>query len=552
MDNFKKYLESKKLKGRSIITIPSCIVSLMKTLEFKDFKEFIKHRDKVKELLQGDRFSPSSTNTYAQAVKYLIRFIEPEDKDTVKFYSSIGAKAMAAHKSLLNPNRQVRPRGVRANEAIKHFEETVDMIKQNQEKGKTIYTEFNPKMKLIPRINIHQSAIPSQHLDLFTRIDELTKVMKANNGQDIQDSTKELYNGIIKRFIERYNYDRGFKGKADLNFVVHDIDKVIAWLDKQPIHSRKQYESVIIKYLPLTSVSDDEKHKAYERYTAWLKNQDPNPGRYKEFYGEDLTTGKKNVKYTWPLLVKNVDHIIKHLNPTPIQKMFMLLFTRVPPRRSKDYSLMVISDKDDGITNTYNPKTHQFHFNQYKNSPKSGPQTNDIESKELINSLNNFVSKNPNNKYLFEKNGRALLKDDIQKILRDNIGKRFGIPFGVNAVRHLFATYIFKNKSPQQIERIARQMGTSSKMLNLHYIDIKDNPDEFDEEENVIDLTQDDDVPDLSKMFMTKQEQKAEKQREVRKTEKGKIQMKADNAKRKEAKNEWQRNRRAALKAQQA
>ena len=56
--------------------------------------------------------------------------------------------------------------------------------------------------------------------------------------------------------------------------------------------------------------------------------------------------------------------------------------------------------------------------------------------------------------------------------------------FGIQAIRHMFATYIMieNKRSPRAYEAFARKMGTSVAMLNNNYVQI-DN-DDMDNEED--------------------------------------------------------------------
>jgi hypothetical protein len=68
-----------------------------------------------------------------------------------------------------------------------------------------------------------------------------------------------------------------------------------------------------------------------------------------------------------------------------------------------------------------------------------------------------------------------MTKDQIQHLLRVEIGNFYGIPFVMNALRHLFASHIFAIRThPRDMADTAKQMGTSIQMLNTNYIDVKD------------------------------------------------------------------------------
>ena len=547
MDQFKRYLiTNTKLSGRSLVTVPSGIRTVLKKLETDDFHALIDKKEQIKDILLGNSYSPATSNSYAMSIKHGIRFLnigKEKESEIERFYSDISNLSTSAFKNAKNPNRQIKPRGVRTGVALEDYQKALQAVKQIALEDRHV-PEYMPSKKRVPRVNIPDTAIPDQNLDIFQKINTFKKGLLSNKGEPIQDSSKELYAGNIKLVIERYNRHRDFKGKANLDFTIREVQKVIDWLDSLPITTRKAFETAIVKFLSLANGTVEEKQKAYEQYTEWLKQQEKHPTskRKKEFRGFDYSTGQENVVFDWKTLQKNVDYLIKNdkkLND--MQKMFILLFTKIEPRRSKDYTSMIVSNNDDKIHNIYKKNTKQFIFNSYKNMHKTGPQTIDIKNESLIKSLNAYIEKHKKNAFLFEKNGKPLTKDNVQKLLRDDIGKRFKIPFGINAIRHMFATYLHEFKHPRDLDDYARKMGTSVEMLRLHYIDTDEK--EMNESEN-----EQEEEEDLSKVFETKPEkiarQKSESQKRIRSTPKGKDQMKKDNARRKDAKNAWARNKR--------
>ena len=202
-----------------------------------------------------------------------------------------------------------------------------------------------------------------------------------------------------------------------------------------------------------------------------------------------------HVDYTWDLLKRNVSYIkqnfSEHLNDE--QLLLIDIFTIHPPRRSKDYSHMVVlKEKDrqkiDLFHNAFVYDTKKFVF---KNS--NTVQEVNIDE-ELFDSITAYLQKRYELErgkgdlfQFFEK--RCLLpsidyadrfkftKQDryderkIRSVLSDEIGKRFNIPFGINALRHLYGSHLLLYMSPQEWVHRAYQMGTSVLMLASHYMD---------------------------------------------------------------------------------
>jgi hypothetical protein len=78
------------------------------------------------------------------------------------------------------------------------------------------------------------------------------------------------------------------------------------------------------------------------------------------------------------------------------------------------------------------------------------------------------------------RNGEGLDKKDIENIMRDEIGKKYDLPTGTRALRHLFGSAIVVDRpvNPWKLEWYATQMGTLTKELSNHYADCKEHKSE--------------------------------------------------------------------------
>ena len=59
--------------------------------------------------------------------------------------------------------------------------------------------------------------------------------------------------------------------------------------------------------------------------------------------------------------------------------------------------------------------------------------------------------------------------------MRDEIGKKYGIPSGIRRLRHLFTSYVVVEKqvNPRDLQDIAYKMGTSDTVMIRNYADFK-------------------------------------------------------------------------------
>jgi hypothetical protein len=337
---------------------------------------------------------------------------------------------------------------------------------------------------------IPAAVLPDDLRDIYQKVEYYVRnVMRTKKGGPLQDTSIKQYLSNIRAVMRKFKsmFPELCNDPMDLDFTVLYPEKVIELFDAQKsVYVRKPYETAVTKFLPLANGTDEERRDVWIKYNTWLTTtQERNPApRFKVFYGQNHMTEEENVEYDWTLLLQTVDFIFEHVEPDHLRRMFMLLFTKVPPRRSRDYAHMLVDVPDDKKHNILDFKRKEFIFNSYKNSEKLGPQTIKIKSEPLLKELKTYRDKNPG-KYLFERNGKPMTKDQIQYFLRVEIGDYYGIPFGINALRHLFASHIFAIRThPREMNGIAKDMGTSVLMLNTNYIDVKDR-DLDDEPENV-------------------------------------------------------------------
>lgn len=468
-----------KLSGTSLRTQPAAISSILKQIgsDPDNLKEIYDKRSEIKELLLGPVFAASTSNSYASACKNVIKMLklkEDEQSAALEFYSGISRIAQSAHKTMLHPDRQLKPRGMRANEALERYGVDLKSVIDAQRNPEPM--EYQNNMVS----GIPAAVLPDDLRDIYQKVEYYVRnIMRTKKGGPLQGTSIKQYLSNIRAVMRKFKvmFPELCNDPMDLDFTVLYPEKVIELFDAQKsVYVRKPYETAVTKFLPLAKGTDEERRDVWIKYNTWLTTtQERNPApRFKVFYGQDYLTGDENVEYNWPMLLQNVAFILEHMTVDPIQKMFMLLFTTVAPRRSRDYSNMLVDVPDDKKHNILDFKKKEFIFNSYKNSAKLGPQTISITSKPLLKDLKAYRDQNPG-KFLFERNGKPMTKDQIQHFLRVEIGDYYGIPFGINALRHLFASHVFAIKThPRDMQKIAESMGTSIKMLHTNYIDVKD------------------------------------------------------------------------------
>ena len=170
--------------------------------------------------------------------------------------------------------------------------------------------------------------------------------------------------------------------------------------------SSRGYETAAVTYLPLARTNDPHDRVVCKaQYNEWLTQHKllPTPGQVKD-YG-----------ITWEDAVRQMQNKIKS-SKNELHRLILSLYTDTPPRRSLDYSEMLINVPDDRETNIliFTPKVKKFIFNKYKVSEKRGAQEIDIISPALIKILDKHLKKYPNQKYPLMQNNKALNDSQIR------------------------------------------------------------------------------------------------------------------------------------------
>ena len=174
----------------------------------------------------------------------------------------------------------------------------------------------------------------------------------------------------------------------NLDFLLTDVPGVLRFLDEvdnskdgrekyQARQSSRGYETAAVTYLPLARTDDPhDRVVAKSQYNEWLTQHKllPTPGQVKYYNG-----------LTWETAVREMQKKIKS-SKNELHKLILSLYTDTPPRRSLDYTSMLINEPDDKENNLliFTPKVKKFVFNKYKTSEKKGSQEIDMISPSLI------------------------------------------------------------------------------------------------------------------------------------------------------------------------
>jgi integrase len=247
---------------------------------------------------------------------------------------------------------------------------------------------------------------------------------------------------------------------------LEDTEKILNHLHNVPPNRRKTILSALVV---LTDNTDYRKLMLDDirEYNKDIHKQEKTESQQESWIGGE------EINELWEELYKEASFLYrkKHLKISDLQAIQSLIILSllggmfIPPRRSLDYCDFYIKDinKDK---NNYIDK-NELVFNRYKTSKFYGQQRIAIP-KQLKAILTKWISVNPTNTLLFDKNLNPLTSVKLNQRLNRMFGER---NIGVNQMRHTYLTDKYKKhmEESKEIEKTTEEMGTSPNML-LTYV----------------------------------------------------------------------------------
>ena len=149
----------------------------------------------------------------------------------------------------------------------------------------------------------------------------------------------------------------------NLDFLLTDVPGVLKFLNdvddskegKEKYKARQSsrgYQTAAVTYLPLARTNDpNERVVVKDQYNTWLTQHKllPTPAQIKD-YG-----------ITWEAAVREMQRKIKS-SKNDLHRLILSLYTDTPPRRSLDYTNMLINEpnnKEDNLL-IFTPKVKKF------------------------------------------------------------------------------------------------------------------------------------------------------------------------------------------------
>ena len=267
-------------------------------------------------------------------------------------------------------------------------------------------------------------------------------------GAGLKDSSKKLNLSQLTKLNE---------GKEPSNYkFLQDTEAIEAKLEKYSTNSKRTFYIAIVSFLP-------EKNKIRKFYYDRMMdiNKASRENTEKSDKQKQNWMSQEEVKEVWsklrdeeePLLMKKK---ISEAQTKLLQSYVILsLYVMQPPRRSLDYSQMVVVPKyDENLDKAFNYlsiKDKTFYFNNYKTAGTYQTQSVPI-SEDLFQLLKKY-----------RKSG-LLLQNGIKKLTSPQItvilNKIFGKKISVSMLRNIFLSSKFSDTSKELSDNVA-DMGTS-------------------------------------------------------------------------------------------
>jgi hypothetical protein len=198
----------------------------------------------------------------------------------------------------------------------------------------------------------------------------------------------------------------------------------------------------------------DEQKMTKKEKANWVSQSDIK-NKFDSMYNDALNMLNKKVNLNYSFLNKFLLFVI-------------MSGITIPPRRSLDYSEMMIKNFDKNKDNYYSKGV--LIFQRYKTSQVYGRVEIDLKQnyKLLYELLQKWIKLNPSNYMFFSSNGEKINPSQISKY---NNSVWDGRNVSTNTYRHSYITSFFDGEMPslEQMNKLSLQMGHSV-LTQLKYI----------------------------------------------------------------------------------
>lgn len=274
-------------------------------------------------------------------------------------------------------------------------------------------------------------------------------------------SSITTYNSILTNLYKNVFGDKEIDVKK-----FNQIDKILKHLEDLPPNKRKSVLSALV------IITDNKEYREkmngdIQSYNKEISKQEKSESQEENWVSQDDIREKYNQLENEAKLIYKKQHI-KPSDLQQIQDYIILALlggVHIPVRRSKDYVDFKIKNVNKEKDNYVDDKWKELVFNSYKTAKTYGKQTLSLPPKlKLI--LKKWISVNPTDYLLFDKNGNPLTNVKLNQ----RFNKIFGKKASVNIMRHSILTEKFGEqlKKNKELEKEMSDMGSSAGMATTY------------------------------------------------------------------------------------
>ena len=388
MNDLQQYLINKgysnTLRGTvyQMLSNISCIAKAVLGKEHKDpasLMFLIERFDAVKKWMT-ENLSSLSLTKYANTAAITIGSLhvsENEREQWSKKYNALSAEHQTAYNRRKHPEKKIRIRGPRAVEDVVLHHEDIE-----QPRG------------LAPAKQTKATPAPISTPARAARAEEI----------EMNDTFEELLSRLTQREQTRNDYKRAMV-KALKHITLNDLakrpDTVFNYILSVNEHEIGTAYSAATAFIKVMTIPEQHRRQLLAQYVNFYDTHLKK--RIKQTHESYKRDESRNLGYTYATLRTKVNEIIP-TEKNDEYRLLMSLFINTPPRRTNDYTKIHVNIADDKTSNILVWTEHDkyFIFNDWKNVMKTGQQREPIINKRLIDDIQYYLNRHPDQKVLLD------------------------------------------------------------------------------------------------------------------------------------------------------
>ena len=221
---------------------------------------------------------------------------------------------------------------------------------------------------------------------------------------EMKDTFEELLSRLTQREQTRNDYKRAMV-KALKHITLNDLakrpDTVFNYILSVNEHEIGTAYSAATAFIKVMTIPEQHRRKLLAQYIQFYDTHlKKRIEQTRESYKRDES---RNLGYTYATLRTKVNEIIP-TEKNDEYRLLMSLFMNTPPRRTNDYTKIHVNIADDKTSNILVWTAHDkyFIFNDWKNVMKTGQQREPIINKRLIDDIQYYLNRHPDQKVLLD------------------------------------------------------------------------------------------------------------------------------------------------------